>query len=206
MNRPESENMKAALYCLVVLPCILFVSSVLASGPGDVVKNFRLLDQYGKAHELYKLSDAKAVVLMIQGNGCSIVRQAIPALADIRSRYQERNVTFWLINPNLQDDRDAIRREAEEFNFGFPILVDNRQLAGEALGVRRTAEVFVVDPKHWKVVYRGPIDDRLFYGEQRRAAQHHYLTDALDAVLSGRPVVEPAVAGIGCMVNFPNRG
>ena len=38
--------------------------SAFALTPGERVDNFRLLDQNGASHELYYLSDAKAVVLM----------------------------------------------------------------------------------------------------------------------------------------------
>ena len=37
------------------------------------VENFLLLDQTGRAHELYYYSDASAVVIMVQGNGCPVV-------------------------------------------------------------------------------------------------------------------------------------
>ena len=51
----------------------------------------------------------------------------------------------------------------------------------------RTSEIFVIDPRGWKLVYRGPLDDRLSY-EKQRPATKHYLTDALDDVLAGRAV------------------
>jgi hypothetical protein len=70
--------------------------------------------------------------------------------------------------------------------------------------VVRTSEVFVIEPKSWKVAYRGPMDDRLSY-ERQRPAQHHYLTDALDAVVAGQPVKTPKADGVGCLVNFPER-
>ena len=141
------------------------------SQPGEVVDNFRLLDQNGKSHELYYSSDMKAVVLMVHGNGCPIVRQALPALREIREQYQAQGVEFLLLNSNLQDKRDAVAAEAKEFNVDFPILLDEAQLIGEALGVVRTSEVFVIDPKGWKLVYRGPMDDRLSYEKQRPASQ-----------------------------------
>lgn len=172
--------------------------------PGQAVDNFRLLDQQGKSHELYYLSDMKAVVVMVQGNGCPIVRQALPALAEVRAKYRAQGVEFLLLNSNLQDTRDLVAKEASEFKIDFPILLDESQLIGEALGVVRTSEVFVIDPKGWKLAYRGPMDDRLSY-ERQRPANNHYLTDALDAVLAGKPVKMPHADGVGCLVNFPER-
>ena len=118
-----------------------------ALGPGDRVDNFRLLDQNGASHELYYLSDAKAVVIMVHGNGCPIVRNTLPGLKEIRDRYRDQGVEFLLINPNLQDGRNDVASEATEFGIDFPILIDETQLIGESLGVIRTADVFVIDPK-----------------------------------------------------------
>jgi peroxiredoxin len=179
-------------------------TQALAIEPGQVVDNFHLLDQQGKSHELYYLSDMKAVVLMVQGNGCPIVRQALPALAEVRAKYQAQGVEFLLLNSNLQDTRDLVAKEATDFKIDFPILLDESQLIGEALGVVRTSEVFVIDPKGWKLKYRGPMDDRLSY-ERQRPANNHYLTDALDAVIAGKPVQTPHADGVGCLVNFPER-
>ena len=110
-----------------------------AIAPGEVVDNFRLLDQNGKSHELYYSSDMKAIVLMVHGNGCPIVRQALPALREIREKYQAQGVEFLLLNSNLQDKRDAVAAEAKEFNVDFPILLDEAQLIGEV--ARRGAHV-----------------------------------------------------------------
>ncbi|MGH8187993.1 MAG: redoxin family protein [Steroidobacteraceae bacterium] len=189
---------------LTVLPALWLAAPALAIAPGEVVDNFRLLDQSGKSHELYYLSDMKAVVVMVHGNGCPIVRQALPALREVREKYQANGVEFLLLNSNLQDNRDAVAKEAQEFSVDFPILLDEAQLIGESLGVVRTSEVFVIDPKGWQLVYRGPMDDRLSY-EKQRPAKKHYLTDALDALVAGKPVKVTKADGAGCLVNFPER-
>lgn len=196
------DSVKRALAALAMT--IGLTTQVLALEPGQVVDNFRLLDQQDKSHELYHLSDMKAVVLMIQGNGCPIVRQALPALAEVRAKYRAQGVEFLLLNSNLQDTRDLVAKEATDFKIDFPILLDQSQRIGEALGVVRTSEVFVIDPKGWQLKYRGPMDDRLSY-ERQRPANNHYLTDALDAVLAGKPVQTPYADGVGCLVNFPER-
>ena len=49
--------------------------------------------------------------------------------------------------------------------------------------------------------YRGRIDDTYFgYGKRRFAATHHDLRDALEAVLSGKPVHERTTEAIGCFI------
>jgi len=195
--------MKCVLRSLQMVPVLMAMSvSAWALNPGDKVDNFRLLDDAGKSHELYYLSDMKAVVVMVQGNGCPIVRQAMPALRDVRAAFKDQGVEFLLLNSNLQDTRETTAAESKEFEFALPILLDSTQLIGESLGVNRTAEVFVIDPKTWTLAYRGPIDDRLSYEKQRPAAQHHYLKDAIGELLAGKPVKNAKVDGPGCIVNM----
>src|SRR5579864_1639210 len=175
-----------------------------ASAPGSHVADFTLKDQSGASHQLYALAGKKAVVIMTQSNGCPIVRLAVPALREIRERYRSQDIEFLLLNPTLQDSADAVQQEAEEFAFSMSVLLDPTQKIAEAWGVDRTAEVFVIDPKSWTLLYHGPIDDRLNY-ESQRPVHHPYLTDALDALLASKPVAVASVASPGCLINFPHR-
>lgn len=190
---------------IVLILGVLAVTAAHTLEPGDRVDNFRLLDHRGESHELYYHSDASAIVVMVQGNGCPIVRNQLPRLAEIRDAYAEKGVEFFLINSNLHDDRDRIRTEASEFSIDFPILMDSGQLIGESMGFTRTAEVFVINPNRWQLAYRGPIDDRVSYQAQRPTATRDYLTDALDAVLAGEAVSQAEVEAEGCLVHFPER-
>ncbi len=58
------------------LSAILFAGAAGAVAPGEHVDNFALLDSQGKYHDLYYLSDAKAVVLMTHENDCRAVKEA----------------------------------------------------------------------------------------------------------------------------------
>ena len=172
---------------------------------GMRVDDFQLLDHQGAAHRLYHYSNAPAIVLMTQGNGCPIVRNALPALREVRDDYTGQGVKFFLLNSNLQDDQQSIAREAAEFDFDMPVLVDQDQWVGESLGVTRTAEIFVIDTADMTVAYHGPVDDRLNYQAQKATATHQYLADALDAVIAGESVTIANVDAPGCLVNFPER-
>jgi peroxiredoxin len=165
---------------------------------------YTLKDQTGATHRLYALSGKEAVVIMTQSNGCPIVRLAVPALREIRNRYGAHDIEFLLLNPTLQDTGDAVQQEASEFQFGMSVLLDRTQQVGQAWGVHRTAEVFVIDPKTWTLLYHGPIDDRLNY-ESQQPVHHKYLTDSLDALLANKPVAVATVASPGCLINFANR-
>ncbi|MDP6971991.1 MAG: redoxin family protein, partial [Pseudomonadales bacterium] len=194
-----------ALICFS-MASLLVSSGALALVPGERVDNFRLLDHEGESHELYYHSDASAVVFMVHGNGCPIVRNALPRYRELRDAYANKGVVFRLLNANLQDNRTSIAAEAAKFGIDIPILMDDTQLIGEALGLVRTAEVFVIDPKTWKVVYRGAMDDRLGYETQKVEANHHFLADTLDAMLDDETIVVASTDALGCLINLPEAG
>ena len=194
-----------------MLRSILLLTGGLLAGTSwalavdDRVDNFRLLAHDGTSHELYYYQDAKAVAFMVQGNGCPIVRNAMPRFTELRDEFAEQGVEFFMLNSNLQDNRDNITKEVAKYGYDIPILMDETQLIGEALGLVRTGEVFVVDPKTWKVAYHGAVDDRLTYENQKKEAKQHFLRDALANMVAGEAVEVASTDGIGCLINFPEQ-
>ncbi|THD58140.1 redoxin family protein [Phenylobacterium sp.] len=168
------------------------------------VRDFTLIDAQGQPHELYKMTGDKAIVLVSTGVGCPIARAMTPVLKALRDKYAAKGVEVMMFDSNLQDGRDAIVAEAKEFGIDIPILMDKTQAVGEALGVTRTAEVFVVDPKTWKVAYHGPLDDRSDYGIAK-AATKEFADVAISAVLAGQPAPAATQASKGCLIDFPTR-
>ncbi|THD71517.1 redoxin domain-containing protein [Phenylobacterium sp.] len=175
-------------------------SSALAHGSGVAatapmatkVDNFMLVDANMEAHELYRLADAKAIVIVSQSNGDAMMRGEAPALKSLKAAYAAKGVEFMMINSNLKDTREAILAEADKAGYDTPILMDSYQLVGESLGVTRSAEVIVVDPKSWKVVYHGTMPGS---------------SKALDALVAGQQVAMAAAApGAGAPIAFPERG
>ena len=167
------------------------------------VDNFMLVDQNLDAHELYREADKSAIVLITQMNGCPISRSQAPAYKELAQQFAGKNVEFMMLNSSIQDSREAIQKEAKDAGYDMPILMDSNQLVGEALGVERTAEVFVINPKTWQVVYHGPVDDRSDYGGGQKVPEHHYAADALNAVLGGQPVQTASLQSKGCLIDFP---
>jgi hypothetical protein len=190
-------------------PIRLLVLSILLtfglSVRAEMVEPFALEDQHGEQHDLRGLHNAAAIVIMVQGNGCPIVRNAWPTFRQIRDTFESRGVEFLMLNSNLQDDQASILREAETFAMDIPILVDDTQTVGASLNLIRTAEVLLIDPSTWEIVYRGPLDDRLTYERQKPAATENYLRDALDSLLAGEPIEVARRDALGCLINFPNR-
>ena len=143
-------------------------SGVAATAPMSTsVDNFMLVDANMEAHELYRLADAPAIVIVTQANGDAVMRAQAPALKALKAAYAAKGVEFMMLNSNLKDTREAIQAEAQKAGYDTPILMDSYQLVGESLGVTRSAEVIVVDPKTWKVAYHGALMPDLGQGAGR---------------------------------------
>jgi hypothetical protein len=131
-----------------------------------------------------------------------VARRIDNYLVDSRDLSAIRNVRFLMINTNPQDDRDALQKAARQYGIDMPILKDETQLVGKDLQIDRTGEALLIDARTWQVVYRGPVDDRLDFEAQKPSATHHYLRDAIQALLDGRSVAGMAApSAVGCKVS-----
>lgn len=182
---------------LILFSLVVAVSSFAA----NEVPNFRLLDAYGGYHELQRLN-GKAVVLFVAGNECPIVRQSASKIRSLRREFSEQGITFLALNANTQDERRSIRSEAEKFDYGVPVLLDEFQSVAASLGVTKTAEAFLIDLKSKKIIYRGAIDDQLLEGGKKAETKERYLKTAIAEHLAGKEISKPQTTVYGCKITF----
>jgi peroxiredoxin len=169
------------------------------------IANFKLKDHNGKSYELYKMTDAKAIVLTMHTKGCPIGQQLTPDMKDLQAKYEAKGVKFLMLNSNTYDTPAMIAEEMKSFGSTIPVLKDADQKVGEPLGVERATETLVIQPGTWKVLYQGPINDRVTYGRARAKADKQYVGGVVDAMLAGQPVTPSYVAPEGCILVFDNR-
>ncbi len=152
--------------------------------------------------EQVRLSDhTNYVAVYIQGNGCPIARLGSHDYREVIGEFVGSGISFYMMNANIQDTVESIVREESDFAFAVPVLKDTNQSVAKALGVERTAEVFVLVPQTGEVVYRGPINDKLGYETQRTGQVANYLVDALRTLLSGQEVDHSNIPDSkGCLV------
>ena len=169
------------------------------------VANFKLKDQNGKTHELYKMTDAKVIVLTMHTKGCPIGQQLMPDFNALHAKYEPLGVKFLMMNSNTYDTPAMIAQEATDFSVKIPILKDADQSIGEPLGVERSTESLIIEPGTWRILYQGPINDRVTYGRARARADVHYASAVMDAMLAGKAVQPSYIAPEGCILTFDKR-
>src|SRR5436190_10064231 len=163
-----------------------------AAGPSGPprIEDFELSDQNYVARHLYKMADAKAVVLISYAAGDPAFRADAPAYKALKAAYADKGVEFLVVDSRLGDTREKVAADLAASGLGIPILFDYVQLVGESLGLNRTAEVVVINPKGWTLAFRGPVSS----ASARRA---------LDGLVSGQPVSLGAETARGAPIAYP---
>ncbi|MCR5875464.1 redoxin domain-containing protein [Phenylobacterium sp. J426] len=161
------------------------------------VDNFRLVTAAGRSEDLYRYSDAKAVVIVMHAVGSPQVRAMAPKLRALQEAYEPKGVKVLMLNSTAKDSREAVLAETKALGLGaVPVMMDDNLLVGDQLGATRVSEVFVIDPKSWKTVYHGALAD---------GAKGDVAARALDALIAGQPVTTASVPASGAAISFPDR-
>ncbi len=93
-----------------------------------------------------------------------------------------------------------IQQFSNDYQLNFSLYLDNKHRLLRQLNATTTPEVFLVD-KNGKVQYQGAIDNWFYgLGKYRPATTEHYLTEALDAFLNGKEIVNKKTKSIGCEI------
>lgn len=181
---------------LMVAAGLFTVAQSWALAPNDRIENFMLLDHQGKAHELYYYSDQQAVVVMTHANSCKAEHASLTQLAALKTAYAEQDIQFLLLN-SANDSRAAIQAQVDGLGIDIPVLLDSAQIIGESLDVAQTGEVFVIDPKSWKVTYAGALSDG-------HSQQKQFVDSALKAMLADQTIEVTHTEAQGCAIDLPN--
>jgi AhpC/TSA family len=143
--------------------------------------------------------DAVATVVVFLSFECPVSNNYASTLSNLAKDYGPKGVTFAAVSTGDASAAE-IAKKASEFRLGFPIVRDDGFRLTVALQAATTPEAFVLD-RHDILRYRGRIDDgytdRL---KQNRSVKSHDLQNALDDLLAGKPVREPATVAVGCPI------
>lgn len=148
------------------------------------------------------VADCKATVLVFTTPGCPIANRYAPVLAEIAREFGG-SARFFRVYADPEVGVAEAAAHEQAYHYGFPALFDPSQEAVSRCGATRTPEIAVLDAAG-ALRYRGAVDDQYAdFGTYRRTVTHHYLRDALTAVIEGKDVVTPRTAALGCFIPEP---
>ena len=156
----------------------------------------------GKLHSASGFS-SPVLVIVFSCNHCPYVQAYEDRMMAFQREYSAKGVQLVAINSNEEqnypeDSYDEMVKRSALRKFNFPYMRDADQSAANAFGATHTPQFFVFD-KERKLRYSGKLDDNWKVPSD---AKEHYLRDAVDAVLAGRPVNVPETHSIGCTIKW----
>jgi len=165
---------------------------------------FNLTGCDGNQYRLDEFDAAPALLVVFMCNHCPYVKHVREKLVTLITEYQKKGVAVVGINSNdaetyPDDGIEQMKRDARNFSYTFPYLVDETQKTARAYHASCTPDFFVFD-KERKLAYRGQMDDSRPGNNTPVTGKD--LQAALDAVLLGLPVLIAHKPSIGCNIKW----
>ena len=148
------------------------------------------------------LGQSDWTVVCFLGTQCPLAKLYGPRLQRMADDFAENGIRFIGVNSNVQDSRDEVREYAKKHSIRFPIVKDYDRTVALNFKATRTPEVVVVD-QAGNIRYRGRIDDQYLPGIARSQATKNDLRDALEQLVSDKPVANPMTKPVGCLIALP---
>lgn len=192
----------------LLLTMIIAAGNASAATVGQDAPAFTLKDPEGKDISLadYK---GKVVVLEWFNNGCPFVHKHYDShnMQDLQKEMTAKGVVWLTISSSAEGQQGyetAASAKETIAKFGInatDFLLDSAGTVGRLYDAKTTPHMFVVD-KDGKLAYAGAIDDKPSADPADIKGAKNYVRQAVDEVLAGKPVSEPATKSYGCGVKY----
>ena len=162
---------------------------------GTVIDDFKLPDTGGAERSLKSLTGKNGAVLIFISVQCPVSNAYNDRMEKLAQDYQAKGVNVIGINSNNTEPAGAVKWHAGEKHLTFTILKDDGNKIADRLGATKTPEVYVIDAGG-KLVYHGRIDN----SQKPEGITSNDLRDALDEMLSGKPISKTGGVAFGCTI------
>ncbi len=168
--------------------------------------NFQLAGTTGKVYSLDDFRAARALVLFFTCNHCPYVTGSDEVTRGMSERFSSDGVAFIAINSNsdetvAEDSFPKMLERMQTHRFPWIYLYDESQAVAQAYGALRTPHFFLFD-KDRKLQYCGRAVDS---PRDSTKITLNDLENALEDLLSGKPLKTPLTNPIGCNVKWKGR-
>lgn len=158
----------------------------------------------GQPVNLKTLPKAEGTVIIFMCNHCPYVKHILPTLLTVARDYQNKGIRFIAISANdatayPEDAPGKMAELAKKLDFPFAYLYDESQVVARAYQAACTPDFYVFDA-NLRCVYRGRFDDSS-PGKDVPVTGND-LTQALEALLAGKPIPGPQLPSMGCNIKW----
>lgn len=171
---------------------------------GDEATDFKLKNIDDKMVSLSDFKDAKGFIVIFTCNHCPYAIAYEDRIIELDKKYKPLGYPVIAINPNdpeaqPEDSFAEMKVRAKSKGFTFPYLMDEGQKIYPQYGATKTPHVYLLNKEDGKniVKYIGTIDNNY---QDASDADEHYVQDAVDALLAGKPIPKEKTVAIGCTI------
>jgi peroxiredoxin len=191
-------------YLLTLLAAITSMSAFAGLEPGDKAAEFSLKNVDGTMVSLADYNDEDGVILIFTCNPCPFAKAYEKRIIGLHEYWSEKGFPVVAINPNDEsispDDSFAKMVErAEEREYPFPYLKDEKQDVYKAYGASRTPHIYLLENagNGFRVAYVGAIDDNAMDAGK---VNKEYLAEAIKSVQAGNTPDPATTKAVGCTI------
>jgi len=194
---PRLSTLQRAAAVFGAMAGVGLTVAVVASPRAPLVR-----DLDGRVHRPFAPGQVRVLVFVT--SDCPISNGYAPEIQRVCGAYAARGVDCLLLYEDMAIEPSAARHHRAAYRLGpVAAAIDADGAIASAAGATVTPEAVVIDAAG-ATRYRGRIDDAYAaLGRRRPAPTTHDLTDALDAVLAARPVLQPKTEAFGCFIIPP---
>ncbi len=179
---------------------------------GAQAPDFNLPGIDGARHSLKDYASAKVLAIVFTCDHCPVAEMYEHRIKQLAADYRDKGVTLVAINPNdpkavhlseqghtdLGDTLPEMKIRAAYRGFNFPFLSDGAtQEVALKYGPTATPHIFLFDQER-KLRYEGRLDNN----SREELVNKHEARDALDAMLTGKPVPVESTPAMGCSTKW----
>jgi hypothetical protein len=171
-------------------------AAVTAAAP--VARQIRDID--GVVRDLFRPAGPVGVILFVSSD-CPVSNGYAPEIQRICDGARNKGGSCTLVYEDVSIAAAAVRAHRDEYRYReISAVIDPDHTIARRARATVTPQAVVVTPSG-VIKYRGRIDDRyIALGKQRRVVTRHDLRDAIDAVVSGKPVSHGETEAVGCFI------
>ncbi|MBI2421192.1 MAG: hypothetical protein HYV27_00080 [Candidatus Hydrogenedentes bacterium] len=118
--------------------------------------DFRLIDHEGYSHQLKRILDRKAILLVAVGHDSAPLREHFPAIKAVMEPLGG-DIETLLVGGGQGCDRDSLAALAGALESPFPILHDETGLVLQQLGFAHSGDLALIDTATWQIRFRSTL-------------------------------------------------
>jgi mono/diheme cytochrome c family protein/Ca2+-binding EF-hand superfamily protein len=171
-------------------------------GVGRLVDDLALKTVDGKEIKLSAAAGKNGLVIALFSVSCPISGKLAPELVRLEKDMKAQEVNLLLVNAPPGQKNGEITKFIADHGLKSTVALDTNGKLAQSLAATTTTEVLLLDATR-TLVYRGALNDQYGLGYSKEQPAHHYLREAVAAMLRGETAEIAATSAPGCALDLP---